>query len=123
MVCVGRSVMTWVPPSQVTGVTSAGILKQLLMRPSILALLFPSWPLSGAGWQGDWPQDAPGAPESGGARSVRPSAVFGLGPHALATTYTLDRSTHDLSGRLPSLVCTGCGPVAGFYEASRNCRD
>src|SRR5207237_498865 len=31
MVCVGRSVMTWVPPSQVTGVTSAGILKQLLI--------------------------------------------------------------------------------------------
>src|SRR5438874_2461669 len=30
MVWVGRSVMTWVPPSQVTGVTSAGILKQLV---------------------------------------------------------------------------------------------
>ena len=31
IVCVGKSVTTWVPPSQDTGVTSARILKQLLM--------------------------------------------------------------------------------------------
>ena len=38
IVCVGRSVTTWVPPSQDTGATSARILKQLLTDREPVAL-------------------------------------------------------------------------------------